>query len=184
MSLAKKSDHKFTYAEVLTWPDAERWELIDGGAYDMTPAPTTRHQRVVGRFFRMIDTALQNHPCQAFVSPIDVVLSEHDVVQPDIVVVCDPRKVTEENIQGAPDVVIEVLSPSTALKDKREKLRLWEKHAVPEYVEADPLTSTVETYEPGADGSYRRAQVLGPEDRLVLSALDRLVISLRDVFGP
>jgi Uma2 family endonuclease len=100
MSLARKSDHKFTYAEVLTWPDSERWEIIDGGAYDKTPAPTIRHQRIVGRFFRLIDTALQNHPCQVFVSPIDVVFSEHDVVQPDIVVVCDPGRSPRRTSRG------------------------------------------------------------------------------------
>lgn len=183
MPVAKNSGHKHTYAEYLTWPDDERWEIVDGEAYDMAPAPTPRHQGVVTRFAGILDRALSGGTCRAFVSPIDVVLSEHSVIQPDIVVVCDAAKVTEASIRGAPDVVIEVLSPSTALRDKREKLRLCERHGVPEYVVADPSTRTVERYALGEGGSYGRAQVLGPEDRLVLTSLDSLEIELQEVFG-
>jgi Uma2 family endonuclease len=121
MSLAKEKDQCFTYADYANWPEDERWELIDGKAHAVTPTPSTRHQAVVGNCFRILSIALRGHVCRCFVAPTDVVLSRVDVVQPDVLVVCDQAKITEANIQGAPDLVVEVASPATGLKDKRDK---------------------------------------------------------------
>ena len=117
--LKKESEKKFTRTDYLAWPEDERWEIIDGEAYCMTPAPSIRHQDIVINLATQLKQKLGGGPCRTFVAPTDVVLSGYDVVQPDILVVCDKKKITDANVQGAPDLIIEVLSPYTSLKDKR-----------------------------------------------------------------
>ena len=119
-----KTTQRYTYQEYLTWPDDQRWEIIGGIAYAMTPAPGVGHQRIAGQVFRMVSHALADKPCEPLISPLDVVLSEEDVVQPDVFVVCDPQKIKDTHIDGAPDLIFEILSPSTSLKDRREKKHL------------------------------------------------------------
>ena len=185
MPLAKEKDQRFTHADYVTWPENERWELIDGRPYDMTPAPSTRHQMVLGNFFRILSAALEGAPCKCFVAPTDVVLSEYDVVQPDVLVVCDRAKITDANIQGAPDLVIEVASPATGLKDKREKKNLYEKHGVREYILVDPGLRCVERFFLGADGLYGKGDVFGATERIQLLCLTEVSIDLQEVFdGP
>ncbi|MDH7555291.1 MAG: Uma2 family endonuclease, partial [Spirochaetota bacterium] len=141
-----KKDNKFTYADYLTWTGDERWELIDGVAYDMTPAPDVNHQVIVGNTYQIISEYLEGKTCRVFLAPIDVRLPESDaaddavytVVQPDVVVVCDPEKIEKRGIIGAPDLVVEVLSASTAYKDETEKLNLYERHGVKEYWIVNP----------------------------------------------
>lgn len=178
----QKTQEKFTCTDYLTWPDDERWELIDGVPYNMTPAPSFRHQRIVGRFYSRLERALAGRPCIPVISPTDVVLSEYDVVQPDIFVVCDEKKVTEKNIQGAPDVIIEVLSPSTTLKDRREKKILYERCRVREYILIDPVAQYVERFSLGAEGTYRKSDLFGPQELLPLTALEGIHIPLWEVF--
>jgi hypothetical protein len=79
-----KRDEKFCYEQYMTWPDDERWEIIDGNAYDMTPAPSFKHQRIVGSIYRIISNSLHGHDCVPGIAPTDVMLSDSDVVQPDI----------------------------------------------------------------------------------------------------
>jgi hypothetical protein len=96
-------EEHYTYRHYKTWPDSERWELIDGQAWAMSPAPKTRHQGISGRFFASLYRFLEGKPCQVFAAPFDVLLPEGDepddevgsVVQPDIVVYCDHAKLTE-----------------------------------------------------------------------------------------
>lgn len=121
LPLIKKAAQKYTWSDYLTWPAEERWEIIDGVAYNMTPAPSVRHQTVAAKLVSQLEQKLKNKRCKPFIAPVDVVLSEYDIVQPDVFVVCDKSKITEANIQGAPDLVIEILSPATAIKDLREK---------------------------------------------------------------
>ncbi len=111
MALPKATNQSFTYADYRQWPADERWELIDGVAYAIAPAPTISHQTMNGQFFKQIDQATT-------------------VVQPDILVVCDPAKVTENNIYGAPDSIIEVLSSATARHDHLTKRSLYERAGV------------------------------------------------------
>ncbi len=106
MFLAIKTDKKYTYKDYLKWPDDERWEIIDGVAYNMSPAPSIRHQIIVGNFYTLLNLKLKGKSCRVFIAPTDVVLSEYDVVQPDILVVCDKKKITKANISGAPDIAI------------------------------------------------------------------------------
>ena len=182
MALAQKTKKGFTYADYLIWPNDERWELIDGGAYNMTPAPTTRHQNIVYNVSFILKSKLLNKSCRPFVAPTDVVLSEYDVVQPDVFVVCDEKKITEANIQGAPDLIVEVLSPATALKDKREKKVLYEKYAVKEYIIVDPAAQYVERFLLQEGGLYEKSEIFGPKEVLPLVSLKEIEIPLWEIF--
>jgi len=181
MTLAKQNNKKYTYADYITWPDKERWELIDGVPYNMTPAPSTRHQSLVVMFSRVLGNKLSGGPCKLFIAPTDVVLSELDVVQPDVFVVCDKKKITEANVQGAPNLVLEVLSPATTLKDRREKKALYEKHGVLEYLIIDPMGKTVERHIL-KNGRYNAPEIFGVQDILPLHSLDGIEIQLSEIF--
>ncbi len=181
MSLAKKIEKRYTYSDYLTWPDEERWEIINGEAYNMSPAPGVKHQNVVLSFSRIIGNKLSGKSCRPFIAPTDVVLSKSDVVQPDIFVVCDEKKITEANIQGVPDLVVEVLSPATALKDKREKKGLYEKSGVKEYIIVDPLEFYAERFLL-KEGRYESPEVFGPKEVLSLQSLDAVEVPLWEVF--
>lgn len=154
MALPKTSDRRFTYADYLKWPDGERWELIDGEAFAMSPAPTISHQTLAGQLFRQIDEALDGAPCRALIAPVDVLLPATDeaddytttIVQPDILVVCDPAKITERNVRGAPDWIIEVLSPATARHDHLTKRALYERAGVREYWLVHPVDRVITVY--------------------------------------
>lgn len=178
----KEPVRMFTFTDYLTWPDSERWEIIDGVAYNMTPAPSIRHQSAVGKIFSRLEQQLEGKPCRPFVAPTDVLLSEYDVVQPDVLVVCDKKKITDANIQGAPDVVFEVLSPATAIRDLREKRALYERVGVKEYVIVDPVELYVERFMLGDDGTYGRGDVTGPQEVLRIGSLEGVEINLWEVF--
>ena len=153
-SVAKQHQARYTVADYMNWPDDQRWELIAGEIYNMSPAPTIKHQRIAGDFYNQLKQQLKGQSCIPYVALVDVVLSNDDVVQPDVLVVCDPAKITENNIQGAPDLVVEVLSPGTALKDMREKKLLYERFGVREYVVIDPLEEYVQRFCLQNDGHY------------------------------
>ena len=155
---------KLTYADFEKIPaDDFRHEIVEGEEF-MTPAPNLDHQTVVGNIFRL----LANHVVprklgRVFVAPTDVVLSEHDVVEPDVMFVSEQRAsiLTEKNIQGAPDLVVEVLSPSTAALDRGKKLELYERTSVREYWIVDLPARTVEIREFGEtrrSRSYKEGQ--------------------------
>ncbi len=182
MPLAEKIERRYTCQDYLAWPDEERWEIIGGEAYNMSPAPGTRHQRVTARLYSRFEKGFERSPCSVFIAPTDVVLSEHDVVQPDVLVVCDEKKITEKNIQGVPDLVVEVLSPNTAIKDKREKRLLYEKAGVREYLIIDPTEQYVERYLLDEKGSYGLPDIFGPKEVMKLKAFEEIEIPLWEVF--
>jgi Uma2 family endonuclease len=160
----------YTVADWLKWGDEERWELIHGVAYAMSPAPKLRHQGIVVNLINELATFLKGKPGEPFVAPVDVFLpgvepgneEEADtVVQPDVVVVCDPVKLRENGIHGAPDFVAEILSDSTAMKDLSVKKKLYEENGVHEYWIVSPEDGSVFAYrlESGRFGlvrEYRR----------------------------
>ena len=136
--LALKSG-EFTFAQYMHWPEHERWELINGEARAMAP-PNWAHQSVVSEVFRQIANALVGKPCQARVAPVGVRLPKRNeadaevrtVFEPDILVVCDASKIDAKGVRGAPDVIIEVLSPSTASFDQIEKRHAYDQAGVRE----------------------------------------------------
>lgn len=171
---------RFTYADYKNWPDDERWEIIDGSPFCMTPAPSIKHQRVLGNIHALFFDHFRNKPCRPFVAPTDVMLDDFNVVQPDLLVVCDPGKLTEANVQGAPDLVVEVLSPSTKLKDKREKKSLYERFGVREYLVVSPDDAMVEQYRL-VDGRFQ-VDVFNWDEKLTLFAFPELVVNLWEIF--
>lgn len=180
-STAEKLNKKFTYVDYLSWPEEERWEIINGQAYAMTPAPSIRHQKIVGKFYVKLENNLSGKQCIPFVAPTDVVLDDFNVVQPDILVVCDPAKITEANIQGSPDLIIEVISPSTTLKDRREKRVLYEHFRVREYVLVYPEDGIIERYYL-SDRKFFGPDLLNWDEILHLHIFSDLAINLWEIF--
>ncbi len=178
-----REGRKFTYQDYLQWDDDERWELINGVPYNMSPAPTFRHQLITGNVYGLLRTALKHSTCVPGIAPTDVYLSEYDVVQPDVFVVCDQKKISEKIIRGAPDLVVEALSPHTALKDRREKKRLYEQSGVREYLMVDPQGNMVERYIPGEDHLYNRGEIFAESEEFELFSLPGIKISAADIFA-
>jgi len=180
MLLPERDYQKFGYKDYVTWPDDQRWEIIAGVAYDMTPAPNVKHQRIVVNMVRLLDDPAEKKGCMLFVAPTDVVFDEYNVVQPDVFVVCDRAKITAANIQGAPNLVIEILSPSTHLKDMREKRRLYEAFGVEEYILIDPVAEVVERFIL-TDGMYGAPDVFNWDETMEIITL-ATAIPLWEVF--
>ena len=188
---AKKKDERFTYGDYLQWPDEERWELIDGEAYDMSPAPLRKHQEISGNIFADFHNYLRDKHCRVYAAPFDVRLPESDkdvsdeeivtVVQPDIVVVCDENKLDDKGCKGAPDIVIEILSPYTAKKDVVTKHHLYERHKVNQYWVFDPETKEVVVFKLKND-RYGEPEKYKKEDTIKVDIFEDLEIDLRTIF--
>lgn len=173
---------RYTWTDYQSWRDEERWEIVAGVAYAMSPAPSTGHQAVLLRLASRIEQYLVGKPCRPFIAPTDVRLSEFDVVQPDILVVCDPTKIAPGQIEGSPDLVVEVLSPATATRDLREKKALYESSGVREYIVVDPLEHYAIRFLCGAEGGYDKGTVFAADEMLVCATLEGIEIPLREVF--
>lgn len=183
MGLPLRDSQRHSYGEYRTWPEEARYELIDGVAYAMSPAPVRAHQRLAGELFRQIADALEGGPCEVNVAPFDVRLPEADeadddiitVLQPDITVVCDPAKLDVAGCRGAPDWVIEVLSPSTAAHDQTLKLAAFERHGVKECWLVHPTDLLVSVYIL-SDGQYGRPTIHELEGQLASTAVPAVEI--------
>lgn len=189
--LALELDERFTYGDYLTWDDDERWELIDGVAYNMSPAPRVAHQRILMEIGKQVAVYLTGKPCQVFPAPFDVRLPESDerddlvetVVQPDLSVICDKGKLDEAGCRGAPDLVVEILSPSTVQKDLKIKFDRYERAGVREYWIVDPAGKTVQIFALGPDGRYGRPRVYVDGDTAPVGIFPDLEINLSEVFA-
>lgn len=178
---SEKSTRHFSWNEYKQWPEEERWQIIDGQAFCMTAAPNIRHQKVTGNFYRIIANKLSGKPCVPFIAPTDVVFDDFNIVQPDVLVVCDNTRITDANIQGAPDLVIEVLSPSSSFMDRKLKLELYERFGVLEYMLVDPMGDLVERY-CRVEGKYGRADVFPWHGELPLVSLPGMTLNLWEIF--
>lgn len=193
MPLALKNNcEKWTYADYLAWPDDERWEVIDGVAYSMSPAPTTAHQRILLKLAFAINAHLDGKRCELFLAPFDVRFSDQlntsdnyidTVVQPDILVVCDKSKVDERGCNGSPDFVIEISSPSTGKNDLTRKFDLYQRYGVKEYWIVHPEQQTVMIFKLGEDGTYGKPERYAGDDTVTVPLFGDLSIDLKSVFA-
>jgi Uma2 family endonuclease len=188
--LAEKRDELFTYGDYLKWDDDERWELIDGVAYNMTPAPSRFHQKISLELILQLGNFFRKTPCDVYAAPFDVRLPEGDeadeavrtVVQPDISVICDRSKLDDKGCKGSPDLIVEILSPSTARKDMKEKFVRYERAGVKEYWIVDPSGKIVTVFKLSSEGLFGRPDVYGKEDRIKISIVEGLEVELLSVF--
>jgi Uma2 family endonuclease len=179
---------ELTYDDLVLWPDdGKRHEIIDGDHY-ATPSPMLRHQDVAGRLYSKILTFLHDHPLgRVYIAPTDVVLSPKNVVVPDLLFVTRERQpvLTPKNLQGAPDLVLEVLSDSTRRTDEVVKRKLYERFGVVEYWVADPVVDRLRIYR-SEGGIFVWAVELSAKagDSLTTPLLPGLSIPLTEIFPP
>lgn len=174
-----------TYEEYRRLPDdGKRYELIEGEMH-MIASPTTEHQRISFNLTVAIGTHVREQSLGSlFAAPTDVVLSRRDVVQPDILFVSKDREmiITETHIDGPPDLIIEILSPSTASLDQLVKRQLYARHGVREFWLVSPEASTVEVLELH-EGAYRRRALVGRGDTVTSSVLEGLELAIDEIFA-
>ncbi|MCL1896765.1 MAG: Uma2 family endonuclease [Clostridiales bacterium] len=175
---------RYTFADLCAWDDDERWELVDGIAYLMA-APSVRHQGISGELAWQLGNFLDGKPCKVYAA-VGVRLNwdttDDTVFIPDLVVVCDRSKIVEDSIKGAPDLVIEILSPSTERYDKFIKLLQYEKAGVRECWVVDPVSKTVNT-NILVNGLYNTMRTYLPSATIPVSVLEGCEIDLERVFA-
>lgn len=186
----KEPDVLYSYADYLRWSFEERVELIKGKIYKMSPAPKRSHQKIDVALVANIYNFLTDKPCEVYTAPFDVRFPKlpHDsfesvftVVQPDICVICDLSKLDEAGCNGAPDLIIEILSTSTAKIDLEDKFALYEENGVGEYWIVYPGESIIEVFEL-KNGKYVSAGKFMEKDHVSSPLLKGLVINLETVF--
>ena len=184
MATATQGAVRLTYTDYCATPDDERYELVDGNLM-MVPAPNMKHQKVLLTLTLKLGNFTKEHGLGTVcVAPCDVVLSDSDVVQPDLLFILRAREhiLTDENVRGAPDLVIEILSPSTADRDLGYKHDLYGRHGVLEYWIVDPIAETIAVHRQG-DGRLEAAETLGRGETLRTALLDGLELELDDIFA-
>jgi Uma2 family endonuclease len=180
----------YTYADYLKWTFDERLELIKGKIFKMSPAPGSGHQRLSLRLTLWLGNYLNGKPCELFTAPFDVRLtrrSKNDkdiitVVQPDICVICDPGKIDEKGCLGAPDIVVEILSPGNNKKELQNKFEVYEEAGVLEYWIIHPLEKTFFKYLL-TENSFRPARLLTIGDEVTTPILPGFVLKLEELFA-
>lgn len=182
---------EYTFADYLKWTFDERLELIKGKLFKMSPAPNRLHQEMSWAIARELATYLKGKTCKAYSAPFDVRLprrSKDDrdiitVVQPDICVICDPAKLDDKGCLGAPDIVIEILSPGNNKKELANKYEAYEESGVIEYWLMAPVEKAFWQYTLGKEGRYSAARPLTVGDKVTTPLLPGFSLDLEEVFG-
>jgi len=187
-ALRNSQNGSFTYADYCKWDDSQgqRWELIDGWAYAMV-APSRWHQKVLVELIWRFRTHLDGKDCEVYIAPFDVRLNYHEaddiVVQPDLLVVCDLEKLADnKSVKGAPDLVIEVLSPSTAKHDKVTKFRKYRQYGVREAWFVEPELGFVEVCKRVGDCGEYTTIPYDTDHEIAVGILPDLTIGLAEIF--
>ena len=183
MAVLKRESHQHTYADYLVWSRTHGDEVVDGVAYVREPAPSFAHQVIAAKLCQQIENALENTPCRVCMAPLDVRLPKtgdaddqiDTVVQPDVLIVSDPKKIDARGVCGAPDWVAEVLSPGTARYDQTVKRAAYERAGVREVWFIDPFKLTLTIYRL-KKGRYGRATVLELKGQTALTEVDNVII--------
>jgi len=193
MELVLDLNKRYTYADYLTWLDDITRELING-IIKMLPAPRSAHVRVSKNITWHLESVVRNNKgkCEVFPAPFDVRFPKGNetaddridtVVQPDICVVCDPSKIDENGCCGAPDMIVEVLSPSTAKKDMFDKFLLYEESGVREYWIVHPKDKSVHVFHLQDNGKYNDGCVYELEGKVPVHLFNDYLIDMDDIFG-
>lgn len=182
---------KYTYSDFLTWPEGERWEIIEGVPY-MQAAPTWQHRAISVQLTSQFNAYLKGKPCRVFAAPFDLCIPEFDesdeeisniISQPDIVVVCDESKLRKTGYFGVPSLIIEISSPSTARLDKLVKFNKFEKAGVKEYWIIKPDTKLVSVFTLQDNNRYGRPELYTEIDNVEVSIFSDFTIELNAVFN-
>ncbi len=182
---------RYTFADVLAWDEDEHIEIINGEAF-MMATPSRIHQKISMELSRQLANYLEGKKCEVYPAPFNVRLFEKDgnlpedvdiVVEPDISVVCDKNKLDKHGCKGAPDMIIEILSPSSLRHDRLVKLNLYQRAGVREYWIADPENRSVMVFLPDDSGSFRLREDYGQKDIAKVHVLDGCFIELSRVFS-
>ncbi len=185
-----QQDKQYSYTDYLTWPEDERWEIIDGVPY-LQAAPSPTHQLVSGELYRQFANYLQDKPCKAYPAPFCVRFTSGNkkqnedikkVVEPDIAIVCDRSKIDEKGCNGSPDLIIEVLSPSSIKMDRVVKFNLYEKAGVQEYWIVEPEGKLVSVFVLQDNLMYGRQEIYTEDEMIKVSIFPDLLIDLKRVF--
>ena len=188
----KKQPDTYSYADYRSWGDDYRCELIDGRIYDMNAAPARIHQEITGDLFGQFWQFLQNRPCRVYAAPFDVRLARPNqrddqvftVVQPDITVVCDEDKLDDFGCIGAPDLIVEVISPSTASKDNVYKRAVYERTGVREFWLVNPGERWVRVCHLAENGLFGPEAVYDDTGKVQVGIFPELTIDLAKIFPP
>ncbi|WP_412465483.1 Uma2 family endonuclease [Pedobacter sp. KLB.chiD] len=180
----------YSYADYMRFEFEERLEIIKGYIFEMSPAPSRMQQKISGRIFNSIYNALHGHQCEVYAAPFDVRLARKNqddsevftVVQPDIVVVCDPAKLDERGCIGAPDIVVEILSPGNNKKQLINKYQVYEEAGVKEYWIVSPAHHTFFRYILDENGKFQPTKLLTEGEEVTTSLIPNLKLVLKEVF--
>jgi len=176
---------KYTYTDYLTWRFVERVELIKGRIFKMSPAPNRRHQKISNYINVSIWNFLEKKSCEVYTAPFDVVLSKNDqstVVQPDISVICDASKLTEQGCTGAPELIVEILSPGNSKKEMKEKFELYEENGVIEYWMVSPIEEAVTVYRLNEENKYIGSKPFVSTEEISSTVLPDLKLIAKHIF--
>jgi Uma2 family endonuclease len=183
MADASHTHERYTYEDYRASEEGERFEIIGGQAY-ASAAPSFRHQQVVFEISGQVRNHLvaTNSPCRGVSAPTAVILSDEDVVEPDIVVVCNPNRIQEDGVHGPPDVVVEILSSSTRKRDMDTKFHLYESYGVPEYWIVSAHERTISVYVRDDTGTYRLDAAYAGDEVVRSRQIAGLVVDVHTVF--
>jgi Uma2 family endonuclease len=182
--IMKQSTIRFNYSDYLQLPGDKRYEILEGELY-VVPAPNTRHQRISKRILNALIRQIEEKGLgEVFNAPYDVIFSEENVVQPDILFVRKERMtiIGEANLPAAPDLAVEILSPSTRKKDLAIKRKIYAKFGVQEYWIVDPDANTVEVLT-WKESGYITAGIFAESERLASPLLTELDLPLDKIFA-
>lgn len=181
----------YTYADYLKWNFDERLELIKGYIFEMSPAPAEFHQRIFGKLFVKLSVYLDKKPCAIYAAPFDVRLVRKTVtdreittvVQPDICVICDLQKIDKKGCLGAPDIVVEILSPGNNKVELQNKYEAYEEAGVKEYWLIQPHGKLFFKYLLDENGKFQATKVLTLGDEITSEILPGFTLNLDEVFA-